>query len=251
MALQEEFESHGNWLFRYRSYLPLVIILIGWARYLRRVVHPEEFPLFFSEFESMYFAVGIGVGLLGLLVRVYTVGYSPRNTSGRNTKEGQVADTLNQTGIYSLVRHPLYVGNFLMWLGPALVTVDLWFIISFCLLYWVYYERIMYAEEQFLRRKFGNEYLVWSAKVPAFLPNFRKFTPPQISFSWKKVFKKEKNGLSALFLIFFLFDASVLFLNPAHVPSITLSILCVGCGFLYLVLKILKTKTSLLAEADR
>uniref|UniRef100_UPI004047AD99 methyltransferase family protein n=1 Tax=Algoriphagus sp. TaxID=1872435 RepID=UPI004047AD99 len=251
MALQEEFESHGNWLFRYRSYLPLVIILIGWARYLRRILHPEEFPLFFSEFESMYFAVGIGVGLLGLLVRVYTVGYSPRNTSGRNTKEGQVADTLNQTGIYSLVRHPLYVGNFLMWLGPALVTVDLWFIISFCLLYWVYYERIMYAEEQFLRRKFGNEYLVWSAKVPAFLPNFRKFTPPQISFSWKKVFKKEKNGLSALFLIFFLFDASVLFLNPAHVPSTTLTILCVGCGFLYLVLKILKTKTSLLAEVYR
>ena len=207
--------------------------------------------MYLPEFESIYFAVGIGVGLLGLLVRVYTVGYSPRNTSGRNTKEGQVADTLNQTGIYSIVRHPLYVGNFLMWLGPALVTADLWFIISFCLLYWVYYERIMYAEEQFLRKKFGAEYLRWSSTVPAFLPNFRKFTSSKISFSWKKVFKKEKNGLSALFLIFFMFDASVIFLNPDHVPSPILMFLCVGCGFLYLILKILKSKTSLLQEVDR
>ena len=251
MALQEELETQGNWLFRYRSFLPILIILIGWARYLRRILHPEEFPLFLPEYESIYFAIGIGVGLLGLLIRVYTVGYSPRNTSGRNTTEGQVADTLNQTGIYSIVRHPLYVGNFLMWLGPALVTADLWFIIAFCLLYWVYYERIMYAEEQFLRKKFGAEYLRWSSTVPAFLPNFRKITPPQISFSWKKVFKKEKNGLSALFLIFFMFDASVIFLNPDHVPSPILMFLCVGFGFMYLILKILKSKTSLLQEVDR
>ena len=251
MALQEEFESHGNWLFRYRSYLPILIVLVGWGRYLRRVLHPEEFPLYVADYEQLYFAVAIGIGLLGLLIRVYTVGYSPRNTSGRNTKVGQVADSLNQTGIYSIVRHPLYVGNFLMWLGPALVTVDLWFIISFCLLYWVYYERIMYAEEQFLRKKFGDVYLQWSSKVPAFLPSFGNFAPPQISFSWKKVFKKEKNGLSALFLIFCLFDASVLFFDPNHAPSKILLALCVGCGLLYLILKILKTNTSLLVETDR
>lgn len=251
MALQEELESQGNWLFRYRGFLPIVIILVGWARYLRRVLHPEEFPLYVADYEQLYFAVAIGVGLLGLLIRVYTVGYSPRNTSGRNTKAGQVADTLNQTGIYSLVRHPLYVGNFLMWLGPALVTVDLWFIISFCLLYWVYYERIMFAEEQFLRKKFGEVYLQWSANVPAFLPNFSNFTPPKISFSWKKVLIKEKNGLSALFLIFFLFDVSVLLFNPDHYTSRILIGLSVGSGVLYLILKFIKSKTSLLVELDR
>ena len=135
MALQEELESQGNWLFRYRSFLPIVIVLIGWAMYLRRELHPEEFPLFLPEYEHFYLAVAMGVGLLGLAVRVYTVGFSPRNTSGRNTKVGQVADTLNQTGIYSVVRHPLYLGNFLMWLGPALVTANGWFILAFCFLY--------------------------------------------------------------------------------------------------------------------
>ena len=29
MALQEELETQGNWLFRYRSFLPIVIILVG------------------------------------------------------------------------------------------------------------------------------------------------------------------------------------------------------------------------------
>jgi protein-S-isoprenylcysteine O-methyltransferase Ste14 len=248
MALQEELESQGNWLFRYRSFLPILIVLVGWARYLRRVLHPEEFPLYVPEYDQVYLAVAMGVGLLGLAVRIYTVGYSPRNTSGRNTKVGQVADTLNQTGIYSIVRHPLYVGNFLMWLGPAIVTADLWFIIAFCLLYWVYYERIMFAEEQFLRKKFGEIYLNWSSKVPAFLPSFGRFTPPQISFSWKKVIKKEKNGLSALFLIFCLFDASVILFKPDYQPNLLLIGLCLGTGMLYVVLKVLKKYTQVLTE---
>jgi hypothetical protein len=137
-----------------------------------------------------------------------------------------------------------------MWLGPALVTVDLWFIISFCLLYWVYYERIMFAEEQFLRKKFGDVYLQWSQGVPAFLPNFSNFISSNFPFSWKKVLKKEKNGLAALFLIFCLFDASVLIFKPEHQPNLLLIGLCVGTGLLYLVLKLLKN-SKLMAENDR
>ena len=250
MALQEELESQGNWLFRYRSFLPILIVLVGWAMYLRRELHPEEFPLFLPEYEHLYLVVAMAVGLLGLAVRVYTVGFSPRNTSGRNTKVGQVADTLNQTGIYSVVRHPLYVGNFLMWLGPALVTANGWFILAFCFLYWVYYERIMFAEEQFLRKKFGEVYLQWSYRVPAFLPNFSNFVPSNFPFSWKKVLKKEKNGLAALFLIFCLFDASVLIFKPEHTPNLLLIGLCLGTGVLYLVLKVLKN-SKLLLEKDR
>jgi len=83
---------------------------------------------------------------LGLFIRAYAVGHTPANTSGRNTKE-QLADELNTTGIYSMVRHPLYLGNFFMWLGAAVLTKNGWFIVAFILLYWIYYERIMFAEE--------------------------------------------------------------------------------------------------------
>ncbi len=251
MALQEEFEKQGNWLFRYRSFLPLIILVIGLSLYLRRVLHPEEFPLYKRELDNYFLAAGIGVGLLGLFIRVYTVGHTPKNTSGRNTKEGQVADTLNNTGIYSLVRHPLYLGNFLMWLGPAIYTGHVWFVVGFSFMYWVYYERIMFAEEQFLRKKFGNVYTGWAEKVPAFLPRLSGFQAPAYTFSWKKVLKKEKNGVFALFFIFCLFNVLGELIRNEQDFNPFLLIMTGITGVSYLFLKIIKRKTSLLNEEDR
>ena len=108
--------------------------------------------------------------------------------------------------MYALVRHPLYLGNFFMWLGVALLTENTWFIIAFILLYVFYYERIMYAEEDFLRTKFGQEYIDWSERVPAFIPALTNYRKPKYPFSIKKVLKKEKNGFCAVFLLFWLFD---------------------------------------------
>jgi protein-S-isoprenylcysteine O-methyltransferase Ste14 len=205
MALQEEFEKTGNWLFRYRGTIPLIILVAGLALFIWRKIHPDTFFLGESLHETYYEYACLLVSLFGLFIRVYTVGHTPRHTSGGNVKK-QLASVLNTTGSYSLVRHPLYVGNFFMWFGPALLTGHIWFIIVFCLAYWLYYERIMFAEEQFLRRKFGEAYLEWGKKAPAFIPGFKGFKKPEIPFNWKKVLRKEKNGLVAVFLIFFLFN---------------------------------------------
>lgn len=251
MALQEEFEEQGLWLFKHRSYLPLIILGLGLLVYIQSELDPSLFILKNSPYEIYYEWFCLAVGLLGLYVRIYTVGHTPKNTSGRNTTEGQVADTLNTTGIYSVVRHPLYVGNFLMWLSPALLTGNVWFVIAFCLFYWVYYERIMYAEEQFLRGKFGDQYLKWSDNVPAFLPNFKNFKKSNLPFSWKKVLKKEKNGLFALILIFFAFDAIGELINERTNFNYTYIVLTVLTGLLYVVLKIMKMNTRILEEDGR
>jgi protein-S-isoprenylcysteine O-methyltransferase Ste14 len=202
MALQEELEKQGNWLFRYRGILPLFLLVSGIIVYTLTNLHQDLFIHLNGTIYHKWFCLFIG--LIGLLIRVFTVGFTPANTSGRNTRT-QLADELNKTGIYSIVRHPLYLGNFFMWLSIALLTENGWFVIVFILAYWIYYERIMFAEEQFLRKKFGDTYLIWSAQVPAFLPSFdfSEFKKPGVRFSWKKVVKKEKNGLFALFLIFF------------------------------------------------
>jgi len=36
----------------------------------------------------------LGISIFGELIRVFTVGFAPRNTSGRNTSAGQIADEL-------------------------------------------------------------------------------------------------------------------------------------------------------------
>lgn len=112
----------------------------------------------------------IFVSLLGLLIRIHAVGFSGKHTSGRNTAQGQVAEMLNTRGLYSVVRNPLYVGNYLMCLGIVMLTCNLWFVGVFTLIFWIYYERIVFAEEEFLRKKFGEPYLEWAAETPIFIP---------------------------------------------------------------------------------
>ncbi|MBK7340135.1 MAG: DUF1295 domain-containing protein [Saprospiraceae bacterium] len=247
MALIEEFNSQGNILFRYRSYIPIIILIAA------LVLYYFQLHTGLDNFHGYYPWLCLGVSLLGLIIRVYTVGHTPKNTSGRNTGEGQLADTLNQTGIYSLVRHPLYLGNFLMYLGLAMITGHLWFVISFVLLYWLYYERIMFAEEHFLRNKFGEQYLKWAASVPAFVPKLGNMASPNLSFSWKKVLKKEKNGIAALFGLFYVFYAFHIWaLHPelSYWNNIWFC-LFVSSLTLYLILKILKYQTNWLEQEGR
>ena len=199
MALVHELENSGNWLFKRRSWLPLFFVAGG----LLMMFLGNRQAIIFDLRDEMIF---LGVSVLGEIIRIVTVGFAPRNTSGRNTAAGQVADELNTTGIYSIVRHPLYVGNFLMWLGPVLFLRSVWFTVVFGLVYWLYYERIMFAEEQFLRRKFGEAYDKWSGKVKAFIPFRVKFVRPKLGFSVRNVLKREYNSFVNIFLIFTILD---------------------------------------------
>lgn len=220
MALQEEFELQGNFLFRYRGILPVIMLLLTFFAYIQHVAVLLENGK--EAVGGHYHYLCLLVTLLGFGIRVYTVGHSPENTSGRNTRE-QIADELNITGTYSLARHPLYVGNFFMWLGIGLLPRDIWFSLTFIFMYWVYYERIMFAEEQFLRNKFGKDYLNWAQDTPAFIPRFTNFKRPVTKFKARKVIKQEKTGFLLVFLLYFLFYEIAL--------SMTLSKISIGLNF--------------------
>ncbi len=247
MALQEELKKQGDFLFKNRSYLPLIILVIG----LSVFIHTRYYKVGTTDhwlFE--YFCLAIS--LFGLYIRIITVGHTPKNTSGRNTKGGQIAEELNTTGIYSIVRHPLYLGNFFMWLGVAMLTENIWFSIAFILFYAFYYERIMYAEESFLRHEFGDDYLTWAEKTPAFIPSFKNHQKAKYPFSIKKVLKKEKNGLTAVFLLFWAFS-SIGEIVRERTLSFEYDFWFYGAFVsvvIYLILKIMK-KRKLLDEYNR
>ncbi|MFM9056359.1 MAG: methyltransferase family protein [Bacteroidota bacterium] len=150
-----------------------------------------------AQSSRIYHAVSLSLVLAGLGVRCYTVGTTPEGTSGRNTDE-QVAERLNTTGIYSLVRHPLYLGNYLIWVGLVVFVESPVFILVFSLLYWIYYERIMLAEEAYIAGKFGDAFIQWSNRVPAFIPRFSGFERPVVHFSIKPALRGEYSGLIAI-----------------------------------------------------
>ncbi len=250
MPLQEEFENQGIWLFRYRGTLPVLIFFIGLGLFLKSEYLNEDLLFYNSEYEFHYELFCLLISFIGLAIRIYTVGHTPKNTSGRNVKK-QVADTLNSTGIYSVVRHPLYLGNFFMWLGAALLTGNLWFVFVFCLFYWVYYERIMFAEEQFLRGKFKDTYINWAKDVPAFIPKLSQFKKSDLPFSWKKILKKEKNGFAAIFIIFAIFDIGGEAISGDYDYNYYFIYAAGFSILLYLILRYMKRNSKILEESGR
>ena len=205
MALIEEFKTQGDFLFKNRGHLPLIIVAIGMAVFVWEVYNGNSVSNSDNPIVKYYYEICFLVGILGLAIRCHVVGHAPDRTSGRNI-ENQVADVVNTKGMYSVLRNPLYLGNFFMWLAVALLTMNLWFIIAFVLFYIVYYERIMYAEEAFLRNKFGEVYLNWADKTPAFIPALNKYQGVEASFNFKKILNKEKNGILALLALFWVFN---------------------------------------------
>ncbi len=245
MALVHEFEKSGNWLFRRRSWLPVFLIFAGIiVMYLT-----NRQAILYDAGKELFF---LGISLLGEAIRIITAGYAPKNTSGRNTSAGQIADELNITGIYSVVRHPLYIGNFFMWLGPVLFIRSLVFVVFFILIYWLYYERIMFAEEQFLRRKFGDAYDKWSENVKAVIPRLKSYIKPSLNFSLKAILKREHNSFINIFIIFVILDllrnyflSGRLYLTPVWIYAGTAAFL------IWIPVTIIHKKTTWLEEEGR
>jgi protein-S-isoprenylcysteine O-methyltransferase Ste14 len=192
MGLREEFEATGNWLFRRRGYLPLLLFPL-----LLVAARGSAYPSGDHAVDVAWEAVCLLLALIGLALRVGTVGFVPRDTSGRTTGDQQ-AGSLNTSGFYSIVRHPLYLGNYLMWLGVALFPRSWWAPVIVSLVFWLYYERIMFAEEEFLRRKFGPLYTSWAATTPAFVPRPTLWRHPGARFCLLTVLRREHSSLLAL-----------------------------------------------------
>ncbi len=168
MLIRDRLARDGNFLFRWRSYVPLVLLpLILFAlpeaeRISAQIGH---------EAEHIVFYLAMLVSFAGLAIRWLTVAFVPPGTSGRNTLS-QRADQLNTTGMYSILRNPLYLGNFIAMLG-VLICIKVWWVIAiFALCYWLYIERVIAVEEAYLEQKFGDAYRAWTARVPAFIPRF-------------------------------------------------------------------------------
>jgi protein-S-isoprenylcysteine O-methyltransferase Ste14 len=245
MALVHEFEKSGNWLFKRRSWLPVFIIVAG----IGMMYLGNRQAILFDMRNELIF---LGVSVFGEIIRIVTVGFTPKNTSGRNTVNGQIADELNVTGIYSLLRHPLYLGNFFMWLGPVLFLRSACVTVVFILLYWLYYERIMFAEEQFLRRKFGDVYDKWSETVGSFIPVSFKYIKPKLPFSVKNVLKREYNSFVNIFAIFIILDLFRNYFLSERIYVTGMWIwLFLAAGVIWLVLRTIEKRTHWLDVTGR
>jgi protein-S-isoprenylcysteine O-methyltransferase Ste14 len=248
MALVHSIEKNGNKLFKYRGQIPVILFILAVP-----VIYFTDVQSITNNDMVFYLLTGaaIAMSFLGQVIRAIAIGTSNKNTSGRNTEQ-QVAEALNTRGIYSTVRHPLYLGNYFMWIGIVAFTFNIYFFIIVSLLFWIYYERIMFAEERFLERKFGDDYVNWSNSVPAFWPSMKNYIKSPIPFSMKTILRREYSGISATVLGFVFvavlrdYFADWTIENPMQYIYWT-----AGALVYSLISKLIKHNTKLLYEEDR
>jgi len=198
MSLQERLVLLGRYLFRWRSYTPLVMVILF---YLERRHFSSPFGS--RTLNTLYELGCFFISLSGEFIRVVTIGFAPQGTSGRNI-DTQRADILNTTGIYSLVRNPLYLANFIIFMGVTLLGQSWELILINTPLFTGAYVPIIFTEESFLLQKFGEPYKRYLSEVPCCLPGISLWKPNEYPWSWRMVFRREPDSLMSLVIVYFI-----------------------------------------------
>jgi protein-S-isoprenylcysteine O-methyltransferase Ste14 len=142
----------GRVLFRFRGFVPIPFLLI---------------PLFASGRQTRNgWMLGLAFIVVGEISRI--VGVAAAGTVTR--RRSRDVQRLVTYGIFSWMRNPLYVGNFLVWIGFAIGSGVHWFVPVAILFFAIEYTYIVRYEEGVLESIFGQEYLDYKARTPRWIP---------------------------------------------------------------------------------
>lgn len=160
----------GAVLFRNRGWLPVPFVLV---------------PLLVPGHQSArQWLVGALIIALGEAVRLAGVAAAGTVTRRRSRN----VQRLVTYGIFGWARNPLYIGNFLIWMGFVVVSGVYWFLPVAVVLFGVEYTLIVRYEEGVLESIFGDEYLAYKRATPRWIPRppaTRESGPHDWGEAWK------------------------------------------------------------------
>ena len=162
----------GAVLFRNRSWLPVPFLLV---------------TLLAPSHANWYnWLVGFVLIVIGEMIRL--AGVSAAGTVTR--RRSRDVQRLVNYGVFAWVRNPLYVGNFLIWMGFVVISGVLWFLPLAIVIFAVEYTLIVAYEEGVLESIFGADYLAYKQTTPRWIPR-----PPRArvegEHNWKEAWRSE------------------------------------------------------------
>ena len=101
---------------------------------------------------------GLAMVVVGQVFRIYAAGYIHKNKQ------------LASTGPYALVRHPLYLGNFLILIGFTIACANWYVTIGVVLFFLIWYPAAIAYEDSKLENIFEDEWRAWSKNIRAIIP---------------------------------------------------------------------------------
>lgn len=196
---------------RYQCLMRWFLLFLVGVFYFYTEFNPENFILEDTAYEVYYETAAMVISLLGFALRMFALGY--------RFQQEQISyfhAHPNASGIYSMMRHPLIVGNFLICMGPVFWTGNLTFMTLFFVIYWIYFSEVIVLKEQYLREKYGKDFDYWMAKTPSFFPRLSNYRKPRHPFNWKLFFLKELKFVFYLLLIYCLFHFSAVLIKNTY-----------------------------------
>ena len=106
-----------------------------------------------------FFVVGAWFGVAGVI------------STSLKVAETHRAETVVSTGVYSIVRHPQYLGGILAHIGFSFLLSGLYSLVVTPLAIAIIYI-ISWKEENELTKEFGQKYVEYRSKVPMLIPKF-------------------------------------------------------------------------------
>jgi protein-S-isoprenylcysteine O-methyltransferase Ste14 len=196
--------------------------------------------------------IGLAIALVGQAIRTATVGLEYIIRGGKNHQV--YAEALVTGGIYSHVRNPMYVGNLFLVVGLALASNSWIFVLLGISIAVLTHVAIVAAEEDFLRGKFGAEFVAYCSRSPRWIPRLSGLwtTFQGMTFNWRRVLVQEYQKpvdwlvlLSLLTIIKITLDGSLQ--NHAAVVGLMATVIALRLG-LYFSGRAIGTRERLAAE---
>jgi protein-S-isoprenylcysteine O-methyltransferase Ste14 len=178
----------GAVLFRHRGWLPVPFLLVP------LLAHGTS--------DAMSWVLGVLLIALGEAIRLAGVAAAGTVTRRRS----RTVQRLVTYGVFAWMRNPLYVGNFLIWIGFTVISGVLWFIPVAIVLFAVEYTPIVRYEEGVLESIFGGEYLAYKDRTSRWLPR-PPGTDEEGEHHWAEAWRSEIStflqyvAITALFVI--------------------------------------------------
>ncbi|HUI54854.1 MAG TPA: isoprenylcysteine carboxylmethyltransferase family protein [Bryobacteraceae bacterium] len=79
-------------------------------------------------------------------------------------------DRLITSGVFSLVRHPVYAGGITLFLPGLALLLGSWLMLLAPLLAYAIFKRLIHVEDGYLERRFGQAYVDYRARVNELIP---------------------------------------------------------------------------------
>jgi len=144
-----------------------------WIRWRVRVGYPIAVAAFwFARPRMAWLICGVGIALVGLLLRGYAAGYLRKHQQ------------LATSGPYAFTRNPLYLGSLLFAVGFSVASHS-WISAGLLAAYLgAFYPMVIRREQAELESLYGTAFLEYASRVPAVWPRLSPATLGNEHFSW-------------------------------------------------------------------